>query len=57
LGSAASGGAEGGGVTKFWAMAGTSHATAKIAAATGVDQRFLTRLCRKIPTPRRVLIS
>ena len=49
------GGAGGGGVTKFCAKAGTRHATAIVAAATGVSQRFLTRLCRTTPAPSRVL--
>jgi len=47
----------GGGATNCCAIAGTSHAAAKIAAATGVSQCFLTRLCRKTSTPKRVLIS
>jgi hypothetical protein len=50
------GGVGGGGVTKFWAIAGINHATAKTAAATGVGQRFLTRLCRKTP-PQDVYCS
>jgi hypothetical protein len=37
-------------------MAGISHATAKMAAATGVGQRFLTRLCRKTPHPKPRII-
>jgi hypothetical protein len=56
IGVGGGGGAGGGGATKFCATAGTSHATAKIAAATGVGQRFLTRLCRKTP-PQNVYLS
>src|ERR1700759_1269535 len=55
-GGASGGGAGGGGATKFWAMAGRSHATAKTAAATGVSQRFLTRVCRKTP-PQDAILS
>src|SRR5258708_3174561 len=51
-GAGAEGGTGGGGATSCCAIAGTSHATAKTAAATGVGQRFLTRLCRTTPHPK-----